>query len=71
MLMLPKHHRHLLQDFNNLPMKPVVIHRAIIKEDLIRVFKDPDVVHYNIDVTLIGNNGKEEEGKGVGVFRDV
>lgn len=52
-------------------MKPVVIHRAIIKEDLIRVFKDPDVVHYNIDVTLIGNNGKEEEGKGVGVFRDV
>lgn len=52
-------------------MKPVVIHRAIIKEDLIRVFKDPDVVHYNIDVTLIGNNGKEEEGKGIGVLRDV
>ena len=38
---------------------------------MIKTFKDPTIVHVNLDVTFIGNNGREEEGKGAGVLRDA
>ena len=47
------------------------MYRAFLKDNLIEIFKDPEMVHVNLDVTFIGNNGREEEGKGAGVFREA
>lgn len=49
----------------------IILCRAFLKDNLIEVFKDPEILQVNLDVTLIGDNGKEEEGKGAGVFRDT
>ncbi len=38
---------------------------------MIATFKEEGVLQRNIDVTLIGYNGKVEIGKGDGVFRDA
>lgn len=35
------------------------------------MFKDPEVVQYGVNVTLIGNDGKDERGQGLSVLRDV
>lgn len=45
--------------------------RAFVKEDLIEIFKDPEMFHVNLDVTFIGNNSREEEEKGAGVLRET
>ena len=46
-------------------------YRAFLKDNLIEIFKDPEMVHVNLDVNFIDNNGREEEGKGAGVFREA
>lgn len=38
---------------------------------MIATFKEQGIFHMNLDVTFIGYNGKMEEGKGEGVFRDA
>ncbi|XP_067036240.1 uncharacterized protein [Acropora muricata] len=53
------------------PVHKIILYRAFLKDNLIEVFKDPEILQVNFDVTLIGDNGKEEEGKGAGVFRDT
>ncbi|XP_044179577.1 uncharacterized protein LOC122961059 [Acropora millepora] len=53
------------------PVHKIILYRAFLKDNLIEVFKDPEILQVNLDVTLIGDNGKEEEGKGAGVFRDT
>ena len=53
------------------PLKPVTIHRALLKRDMIDIFRDPRILEYDVDVTIIGHNGKEEEGRGSGVLREV
>ena len=52
------------------PVHSIILYRAFLKDNLIEVFTDPEILQVNLDVTLIGDNGKEEEGKGAGVFRD-
>ena len=38
---------------------------------MIELFSDPTILHVNLDVTIIGNDGNPEEGTGVGVIREV
>ena len=38
---------------------------------MIATFKEEGILHKNIDVTLIGYNGKVEKGKGDAAFRDA
>ena len=53
------------------PLKPVTVHRALLKGDLIDIFRDQGILEYDVNVTIIGHNGKEEEGQGSGVLREV
>lgn len=53
------------------PVHNIILYRAFLKDNLIEVFKDPEIIEVNLDVTLTGDNGKEEEGKGAGVFPDT
>ena len=50
------------------PLKPVTIHRALLEEDMIDIFRDPQILEYDVDITIIGHNGKEEEGRESGVL---
>eukprot|EP00794_Sanderia_malayensis_P000832 gene832-124_t len=52
-------------------LKSVIIHRATLKEDVIRIFADPSILTYDLNFTIIDNRGREEEGKGIGVSREV
>lgn len=47
-------------------LNSVTIHRAVLKEELTETFKDPSIMDYDLDFTVIDNNGKEKEGKGSG-----
>ena len=58
-------------DENDPFSKHVYLHRALLKDDMIELFSDPTMINVNLDVTVIGNNGNPEEGKGVGVMREV
>ena len=42
-----------------------MLYRALLKDNLIETFKDPTILHVNLDVTFFGSNGREEEGKGL------
>ena len=53
------------------PVHQIILYRAMLKDNMIEAFKDPEILHVNLDVTFIGNNGREEEGRGPGVFRDA
>lgn len=53
------------------PVHNIILYMAFLKDNLIEIFKDLKILHVNLDVTLIGDNGKEEEGKGASVFRDA
>lgn len=53
------------------PVHNIILYWAFLKDNLIEAFKDPEKLQVNLVVTLIGDNGKEEEGKGAGVFRDT
>ena len=53
------------------PVQKIILYRALLKDNLIETFKDPTILHVNLDVTFIGSNGREEEGKGAGVLRDA
>ena len=61
----------MIEDTTNYPVKNVLVHRVMIKEDMIRLFKDSDIFIYNVDVRFIGDDGNEEAGVGIGVFRDA
>ena len=53
------------------PLKPVTVHRALLKGEMIDIFRDPSILEYEVDFTIIGHTGIEEEGKGSGVLREV
>lgn len=38
---------------------------------MLHLFKDPTILQYDLDITIISHNGHEEEGKGTGVVREV
>ena len=50
------------------PLKEVTIHRALLKADMLDTFKDPKMLEYDLDITIIAHNGKEEERRGSGVL---
>ena len=49
------------------PVQKIILYRALLQDNLIETFKGPKILHVNLDMTFIGSNGKEEEGKGAGV----
>ena len=51
--------------------KHIFLHRALLKDDVIKLFSDPSMINVNLDVTVIGNDGNPEEGTGVGVRREL
>nr|XP_058963687.1 uncharacterized protein LOC131790493 [Pocillopora verrucosa] len=53
------------------PVQKIILYRALLKDNLIETFKDPTILHVNLDVTFTGSNGREEEGKGADVLRDA
>lgn len=61
----------VLLDVKECPVHSVILHRALLKENMIETFKQPDILQMNLDVAFIGNDGSVEEGRGDGVFRDA
>ena len=49
----------------------MTVHRALLKGEMIDIFRDPSILEYEVDFTIIGHTGIEEEGKGSGVLREV
>ena len=58
-------------DLTDCPTQTISLHRAVLKDSMIEAFKNPEILRVNLPVTFISNSGKEEEGKGAGVFRDA
>ena len=52
-------------------VQKIILYRALLKDNLIKTFKDPLILHVNLVVTFIGNNVREEEGKVAGVLHDA
>ena len=51
---------------------PIVhVHRSLIKEDVIKLFADPTVLQQELHWRVIDNHGRQEEGVGSGVQRDI
>ena len=44
----------------------MTVHRALLKGEMIDIFRDPSILEYEVDFTIIGHTGIEEEGKGQG-----
>ena len=38
---------------------------------MLNIFKDAKILEYDLEITMIGQDGKKEEGKGAGVTREV
>ena len=53
------------------PLKPVTVHKALLKGEMIAIFRDPSILQYEVDFTIIGHTGVEEEGQGSGVLIEV
>ena len=62
---------YLLKYLDDAYSKHVYLHRVLLKDDMIELFSDPTILHVNLDVTIIGNDGNPEEGAGVGVITEV
>ena len=59
------------QEVGTGPTLAVTLHRAFLKNDILQLFRDPKILHYNLDITIKSLSGREEEGKGVDVIREV
>jgi len=42
--------------------KHVCLHQVLLKDDMIELFSDPNMMNASLDVTVIGNDGNPEEG---------
>ena len=51
--------------------KQILVPREMIKDEVIEVFQDPEILSYILNVVIIGNDGKPEKGSGHGVMLDV
>ena len=47
------------------------VHRTHLRDDLIKLFSDPEILHRTIEWRIIDDHGREEEGVGEGVQRDI
>lgn len=67
----PQFWTNAVLDLTDCPTQTISLHRAVLKDSMIEAFKNPEILRVNLAVTFISNSGKEEEGKGAGVFRDA
>ena len=40
------------------PIQKIVVNRDFVKDYLMEIFKDTEMLHVNLDVTFIGNNNR-------------
>ena len=52
-------------------MKDVTLHRVHLKNEMIELFQQEDILQYGLRVSLIDPRGRLEEGVGDGVTRDI
>lgn len=55
----------------NREVRAVIVHRTTIRQDVIAIFNDADVLNCLVCPTVIDYSGREEKGKGKGVMLDV
>ena len=65
------HHTDFEAQFDELTIKPILLHPAQLRQDFIMEFSDPNILNFKVDVTVVDEMGKEEIGSGNGVLRDV
>ena len=44
------------------PIQKIVVNRDFVKDYLMEIFKDAEMLHVNLDVTFIGNNTRMARG---------
>ena len=52
-------------------VKDILVHRTNVMKDLIKEFKDKEILNYNLNVRVIASNGALEKGEGIGVTREI
>ncbi|XP_028417758.1 uncharacterized protein LOC114542297 [Dendronephthya gigantea] len=52
-------------------VKDMLIHRTNVMKDLIKEFKDKEILNYNLNLRVIASNGALEKGEGRGVTREI
>ena len=62
--------QNLLTD-NDLVDKQILVHRQMIKDEVIEIFEDPEILSYILNVVIIGSDGRPEKGSGRGVMLEV
>jgi len=50
------------------PLKPVTIHRTLLEEDMIDIFRDAQILEYDVDITIIGTMEKKRKDGDQGYF---
>ena len=56
------HHTDFEAQFDELPIKPILLHRAELRQDFMMEFSDPNILNFKLDVTVVDEMGKEEIG---------
>ena len=56
--------------FETLELTPknITVHRSTFRNDVIEIFKDPEIFKYKLLATIMDAQGKLEKGEGRGVF---
>ena len=52
-------------------VRQVKLNRLQIKNQLIELFKNDDILQYELNITMLDARGKEEEGSGAGVTKEA
>lgn len=58
-------------EFDELPTKSMLVHRAQLRQDFIMEFSDPKILNFKLNVIVIDEMRREEIGAGNVVLRDV
>ena len=46
----------------------MTIHRALLEEDMIDIFRDAQILEYDVDITIIGTMEKKRKDRDQGYF---
>ena len=49
-------------EFDELPTKSMLVHRAQLRQDFIMEFSDPNILNFKLNVTVVNEMGREEIG---------
>ena len=58
-------------EFDELPTKSMLVHRAQLRQDFIMEFSDPKILNFKLNVIVVDEMRREEIGAGNVVLRDV